>query len=147
MDLAELEAFGKTIKDKRTYRRYLCIWLKEAQGKTAKVIAAQVGYHQRHVQRIQQSFQLEGITRVFPQYKGGNSRLISVKEELEVLSTVEGSITVQPIIEAVSKAVGRDVVESTVYAMLKRHGWKAKKPRPRHPKASTEAQQVFKKPI
>lgn len=38
-----LLAFEKTIKVKRTYRCYLCIWLKEAQSKTAVDIAEQAG--------------------------------------------------------------------------------------------------------
>lgn len=146
MDLIELEAFGKTIKDKRTYRRYLCIWLKEAEGKTAQEIAEQVGYHWRHVQRVQQAVRLQGINSLLPQYCGGNSRLLSKETEQEILNSVEGAVTVHPIVEAFSKAVGRELKDKTVYAILKRHGWKAKRPRPQHPKASPEAQQLFKKP-
>ena len=146
MDLEELQAFEKTIKDKRTYRRYLCIWLKEAKGKTAQEIATEVGYHWRHVQRIQQTVRLHGVNGLLPQYHGGNSRLLSKEKELEVLNSVEGAITVHPILEAFSKAVGRELKDKTIYAILKRHCWKAKRPRPRHPKASSKAQQLFKKP-
>jgi transposase len=148
MDIAELEAFGKTIKDKRTYCRFLCVWLKYAEGKTAEAIARQVGYHVRHVQRIQHIAQVNGVNTLLPNYKGGNNRLLdSVEAERAVLAGVAGAITVQPIVEAFSTAVGRPVSDKTLYALLKRHGWKAKRPRPRHPKASDEAQRLFKKPV
>ena len=139
-----LEVFEKTIRDKRTYRRFLCVWLKEAEGKSLAEIAEQTGYHERHVQRIQQQVRLHGVDTLRPAYKGGGRRLLSEAKESAIWAVLEGVTTIQVIVDAVSEAVGRPVMAPTIYAMLKRRGWRAKRPRPRHPQADVEAQTFFK---
>ncbi|HEY5344316.1 MAG TPA: winged helix-turn-helix domain-containing protein, partial [Solirubrobacteraceae bacterium] len=39
---------------------------------------------------------------------------------------------------------GRPVGPSTLYRILKRHGWRKVVPRPRHPDADPERQEAFK---
>lgn len=143
--LEALRELEKEIKGKRAYKRFLCIWLKESENKTAKEIAGQVGYHWRHVQRIQADVKEKGLEAIYPSFKGGNRQLLTDEEELEVLNAHQGCTTAQPIIEAISQKVGRPVISQTVYALLERHGWKAKRPRPQHPKADAKEQTLFKK--
>lgn len=143
----ELKLFEKTIQDKRTYRRFLCVWLREKESKTAEEIAVQVGFHWRHVQRIQQQVRTGGLEALRPQYRGGGRQLLKTEQEATILKGLEQVPTARPIQEALSKALGRPFAGSTVYSLLKRHGWKAKRPRPRHPKAEQEAQELFKKTI
>jgi Winged helix-turn helix len=42
---------------------------------------------------------------------------------------------------------GTRVAESTIYRLLDRHGWRKLMPRPKHPKASPEAQEQLKKTL
>jgi transposase len=43
--------------------------------------------------------------------------------------------------------IGQEVDESTIYRLLKRHGWRKPMPRPVHPQADQEAQAEFKKTL
>ena len=56
-----------------------------------------------------------------------------------------GLLHVSEIKHALEQQVGNTVAASTVYRMLDRHGWRKVVPRPRHPKADTQAQDAFKK--
>jgi transposase len=55
--------------------------------------------------------------------------------------------TAGEIKRAFEARVGQEVAESTIYRLLDRHGWRKLMPRPKHPKASSEAQEQFKKPL
>jgi transposase len=56
-----------------------------------------------------------------------------------------GVLVVAPVQAAYEKALGRPVHPSVVYRALHRQGWRKIVPRPRHPKASEEAREAFKK--
>lgn len=56
-----------------------------------------------------------------------------------------GVIIVPPIKTAIEKALGRTMAQSTVYAMLHRHGWRKLAPDKQHPKSDPVAQEAFKK--
>lgn len=53
--------------------------------------------------------------------------------------------TIAEIHQAFEAYVAHIVDESTIYRLLDRHGWRKLMPRPRHPQASEEAQEQFKK--
>jgi hypothetical protein len=55
--------------------------------------------------------------------------------------------TASEIKQAFESRVGGEVEESTIYRLLHRHGWRKVVPRPRHPRASKEAQEQFKKTL
>jgi winged helix-turn-helix protein len=46
---------------------------------------------------------------------------------------------------AYEERISHSVHETTIYRLLRRHGWRKVQPRPRHPKADIAAQEVFKK--
>ena len=56
-----------------------------------------------------------------------------------------GVIIVPPIKAEIEKALGRAMAQSTVYAMLHRHGWRKLAPDKQHPKSDPVAQEEFKK--
>lgn len=145
MEKEALLAFEKTIRDKRTYRRYRCVWLKEVEGKTAVEIAHQEGYHWRHVQRIWAQVSQGGLESLRSAYKGGGRQLLATERESVILTRHQGDVGIVGVTASLSEAVGRPVKPGTVYGLLKRHGWKPKRPRPQHPKADAEAQRIFKK--
>jgi transposase len=53
--------------------------------------------------------------------------------------------TVAQIQHALEEQVGHEVDNSTIYRLLKRHGWRKLMPRPRHPKTDPQIQEQFKK--
>ena len=69
-------------------------------------------------------------------------RLLSKEQESEVLEQFKGQegkqITAKEIKAALDEACGRETGHMYVYNVLKRHGWKKKMPRSRHPKAADE---------
>jgi transposase len=48
-------------------------------------------------------------------------------------------------LKAYEKAIGHATLDSTVYNLLHRHGWRKLMPRPFHPKRDLAAQNAFKK--
>jgi transposase len=54
-------------------------------------------------------------------------------------------LNIHDLKRAYEQAIGRDTSNSTVYALLARHGWRKLMPRPHHPKRDVEAQNAFKK--
>ncbi|MFM5962718.1 MAG: transposase [Dolichospermum sp.] len=142
----EILAFEKTFSDKKTYRRFLCIKLKVMDGKTQAEIAQQTGYGLRHVQLIQAQVQVHGLDSLYPKKGVVRRRILPSKQaELDLLQQHKGNVGIYDLHQALNTVAGRSVTVQTVYNLLKRHGWKAKVPRPVHPNHNPEAQALFKK--
>ena len=85
--------------------------------------------------------------------KGGNHRMMSAEEEVELLKQFEEQaqngqmLTVEEIALAIDKKTGKvRESRSTAYGFLHRHGWRRVMPRPKHPKkASDEVIETSKK--
>lgn len=56
-----------------------------------------------------------------------------------------GVIIVPPLKAKIEKALGRPMAQSTVYAMLHRHGWRKLAPDKHHPKSDPVVQEEWKK--
>jgi hypothetical protein len=54
-------------------------------------------------------------------------------------------LIVKEIKSALEARLRLEVRETTVYRMLKRHGWRKVVPRPRHPRQDPKADETFKK--
>ena len=54
-------------------------------------------------------------------------------------------IAAKAIYLAYEEKIGHTVHETTIYRLLRRHGWRKVQPRPRHPKADPQVQEAFKK--
>lgn len=76
---------------------------------------------------------------------------LSLKEEEELLKSIEEKslkgeiLTAKDIRKEVEEKVKNKVSEDYIWDLFKRHGWKKKVPRPKHPKQNIEAQEEFKK--
>jgi len=53
--------------------------------------------------------------------------------------------TVAQLQHAFEERIGHEVDDSTIYRLLKRHGWRKLMPRPKHPKADPQIPEQFKK--
>lgn len=140
----EIEVFEKQIIHKRDYKRFLCIKLQVIDRKTQAAIAQELGFHERHVQRIQGACREEGLQACLTHYKGGNNRLLSNEEEAQVLESCEFTDT-ENIQQKLEAKVGKPISRQTVYNVLERQAWKLKVPRPVHPKGDEERKSLFKK--
>lgn len=60
-------------------------------------------------------------------------------------ATAGNVLKVTDIQAAYEARVGKAVPNSTIYRMLKRHGWRKVQPRPQHPKTDATARGAFKK--
>ena len=154
-DAATVEALRARLKQARTiaeFQRIQCVLMRATIDCSAGQIAQVLGWatatvhitHSRWAREGEAIFELKG--------KGGRrSQNLTEEEEAEVLApfveqaTAGNVLKVADIQAAYEARVGRAVPNSTIYRMLRRHGWRKLTPRPRHPEANVTARGAFKK--
>jgi transposase len=147
-----LAALLKEAKDKAEYQRIQCVWLRAALGLRAAQIATALGWQVGSVRQVHSDYLRQGEAVLPSKPAGGRHRQnLTIEQEKELLlpflqqAEAGGVLVVAPVQAAYEAAVGRPVHHSVVYRALHRQGWRKIMPRPRHPKASEEAQEAFKK--
>ena len=154
-DAATVEALTARLKQARTiaeFQRIQCVLMRAATDCSASQIAQVLGWATATVHITHSRWSREGEALFELKGKGGRrSQNLSVEEEAEVLApfveqATAGNVLKAADIQAAYEArVGRAVPNSTIYRLLKRHGWRKLMPRPRHPKADVTARGAFKK--
>ena len=106
------------------------------------------------VHQVISTYNRLGVQAVETPGKGGRRHeYLSLRQEQEFLAPFfaraqSGEIaTTAEIWQAFEARVGHQVDDSTIYRLLNRHGWRKLMPRPKHPQASKEAQEHFKKTL
>ena len=128
-------------KDKNVSRRLraLMLWY---EGKSLKEIGEILDVHPISVNGMSRRYREQGLEEYSRNKYESHYRLLSKEQESEVLEQFKGQegkqITAKEIKEALDKAYGKETGHMYVYNVLKRHGWKKKMPRSRHPKAANE---------
>lgn len=142
----------RNAKTKAEFQRVQSVWLRAALNLEDDQIAIAVGLSCNTVRCLHSRFRLQGEEALIGTGRGGRRRQnLSIEQEDEVLRPFleeagsGGILVVNPVKIAYEHAVGHVVPKSTVYRLLARHGWRKLAPRPRHPKANSEAQEEFKK--
>jgi transposase len=142
----------KESKDTNQLQRWHIVYTSLLEPKEAKEIAISVGVSKSLVQKVISRYNREGIESILVKSSGGRYHEYLTKEEEEQFllpffqSAEKGEhVTVKNIHLAYEERVGYSVHETTIYRLLKRHGWRKVQPRPRHPKADIAAQEDFKK--
>ena len=88
--IEELQALAKVEKDKQKYRRIQCVLLRAVVGKPAREIAQVVGFHHRHVQRIQADYFKNGASCFHsPEREKSPCQYLSYAEEEALLKALE----------------------------------------------------------
>ena len=135
-------------------QRWLIIYNALVDPRKAEDIAKHCGVSKASVHQVISSYNRFGVAAVETAGKGGRHHdYLSVQEEREFLSPFfaraeRGELaTAGEIKQAFEAQVGHVVPKSTIYRLLDRHGWRKLVPRPRHPQASAEAQEQFKKTL
>ncbi len=133
-------------------KRWLIIYNALVDPRTAEEIAKHCGVSKVTVQHLISQYNRFGIAAVETKGKGGRRReYITFEREQQFLQPFftraqTGELTtIAEIHQAFEAYVAHIVDESTIYRLLDRHGWRKLMPRPRHPQASEEAQEQFKK--
>jgi transposase len=134
--------------------RWLIIYNALIDPRPAWEIAKHCGVSTATVHQLISTYNRLGVQAVETVGKGGRRQgYLSLAEEKDLLAPFfaraeKGEIaTVAEIHRVFETRIGHEVDDSTIYRLLHRHGWRKLMPRPRHPKASQEAQEQFKKTL
>jgi transposase len=146
-----LNKLKKKMKDIKAYRRLTALRM-YSQGSTNKAISEATEFSVQYISELVTKYLNEGIESIIGDKRTSNNRRMSIEEESMFLSQfVEISeagqvLTIQGILEKFEEETGEPTCTSTIYALLKRHGWRKLQPRPAHPgKASKEEIESSKK--
>ncbi len=133
-------------------QRWLIIYNALVDPRKAEDIAKHCGVSKATVHQVISSYNRFGGAAVQTPGKGGRHHdYLSVQEEQALLAPFfaraeQGELaTAGEIKHAFEARIGHVVPKSTIYRLLDRHDWRKIMPRPRHPKASQEEQEQFKK--
>ena len=152
--LTESEIQGKIKKTVEFWRvkRWLVIWNALVDPRPAKQIALHLGMSVHTVRNLISIYNRHGSKGIeTPGKRGRKNYYLSYDEEVNFLKSFEakassGQIsTALEIKKAYEKKVGHKVHKTTIYRMLKRHGWRKVMPRPFHGDSKKDAQESFKK--
>ena len=135
-------------------QRWLIIYNALIDPRKAEEIAKHCGVSKAMVHQVISTYNRLGVEAVETAGKGGRRHeYLTLEEEHQFLAPffarAEGGeiATTAEIWQAFEARVGHQIDDSTIYRLLHRHGWRKLMPRPRHPKASKEAQEQFKKTL
>lgn len=133
-------------------KRWRVIYHALVDPSTAKEIALRCGVSEHTVHQLISRYNRYGLSALETPGKGGRRReYLSLEQEKQFLEPFfarakKGEIaTCAEIQKAYETCIGHAVDESMIYRLLKRHKWRKVVPRPKHPKASKEVQEHFKK--
>ena len=137
--------------DVKGYRRILALYMR-GLGKSRAQIKEVLGFNEQYITDLVAKYKKHGIEAILIDRRTSNNRRMSFEQEATFLEQfVELAeagqvITVEGILRKFEEETGRESNTSTIYGLLKRHGWRKVKPRPRHPgKASDEEIAASKK--
>jgi len=141
----------KKCKDPKALRRLIALNMYR-QGKTNKEIAEATGFHPQQITQLVTKVLNNGIDSIVEDKRTSNNYRMTFAQETEFLKQFEDMadngqlITVEPILKKYEEATGKKSNTTSIYRLLKRHGWRKLKPHRKHPKAaSTEEQSRQKK--
>lgn len=135
-------------------QRWLIIYNALIEPRKAEEIARHCGVSKGTVHQVISAYNRFGIEGVETAGKGGRRHEYLIpQEEKQFLAPFcaraqNGEIaTAAEVQRAFEARIGHEVDESTIYRLLQRHGWRKLMSRPKHPQASKEAQEYFKKTL
>ena len=114
-------------------------------GKTNADIKEILGFNVQYITDLVSKYMKNGIDSILTDKRTSNNRRMTFAQEsafleqFEELADAGQIVTVAKILEKFNEVTGKNNNSSTIYRLLKRHGWRKVKPRPQHPgKASDE---------
>lgn len=149
----KMEGLLKEARTKEEMRRIQAIYFRARFKDDAQTIANRTGLRLGTIRNLHSQWRSFGEASLELKGKGGRFHAyMTLEEEQSWLKETFGEeaiaggiLEVSSVKQAYEAKIGREVFSSTVYDLLHRHGWRKITPRPRHPKADSEAQGDFKK--
>ncbi len=139
-----LRKVEKKIKDIKAYKR-LQVLRMYGQGIPNEDIKEATEYSLPQISHIVTIYLKDGIERVITDKRTSNNRRMSFSgeekflEQFIDLADAGQIVTVKEILTKFEETTGKPSNTTTIYQLLKRHGWRKVAPRPAHPgKASEE---------
>lgn len=150
-----LEQKLKEVKGFWRVQRILIIISLQKTPQTSRELAASFNLSAISIRKLISAYNKIGMESIDVKGQGGRkNEIMTLEEEQEFLKqffdkALKGQIaTVDEIRKVFIKKTNRTkVAKSTIYNLLKRHGWSKKKARPVHPKSNKAEQVAFKKKI
>jgi len=134
----------KKVKDVKAYKRLQALYMR-GLGKSNKEISELTGFSVQYITDLVRKYMEHGLDAILTDKRTSNNRHMSFDDEgafLEQfvdLAEAGQIVTAEKIQQKFHEAAGKECDSSTIYRLLKRHGWRKVKPRPQHPgKASDE---------
>jgi len=143
----------KKVKNIKEWRQMEAIWLREKLHMSGPQVAEILRYRLQTVHLLWHQWLDRGIT-IFTEKRppgGRNNAYLTLEEERTFLRPFAkrapsgGIVETARIKEAFEAHVGERVPKSTIYRLLRRHGWRKITPRKKHPKSDPEKQEEIKK--
>ena len=141
----------RKIKDVKGYNRLLALHMR-AMGKKNKEISEVVGLSVQYITELVAKYATSGMEAILTDKRTGNNRNMTIDEEKAFLeqfidlADAGQLVTIHTIMEKYVQATGKACSDTTIYRLLKRHGWRKVTPRLEHPgKASDEEIETSKK--
>ena len=139
-----LRKIEKKMRDIKAYRRLLALRM-YSQGKTNKEISEVVGFSAKYISELVSKYLTLGLNAIIDDKRTSNNYRMNFEQETKFLDQfIEMAdagqlVTVKEILAKYEEETGKPSATSTIYDLLKRHGWRKLQPRPAHPgKASPE---------
>jgi transposase len=136
----------------RLRQRWMVIYTAMLDPRRAEEIAIQLGVSRPFVSKITSLYKRFGPQGLETVGSGGRrNEYLSLDEETVFLApfierAAQGEIVTAKVIrQAFEQQLGHEVDESTIYRLLQRHQWRKVMPRPIHPQADPQVQEMFKK--
>ena len=135
----KLAKVKKKMKDIKAYRRLQALRM-YSQGTPNKTIAEALEYNEYYISELVSKYINEGIEAIVNDKRTSNNRKMSYEKEAEFLEGFRERaeagelLTIKDILLKYEEETGEASGTSTIYALLKRHGWRKLKPRPENPK-------------
>lgn len=134
-------------------KRWQCLYIIQTQkGISAEYLSNILCISKPSIYLYVETYNKLGAESIKPKSKGGRKRYyLSLEEERDILNNETSKardgkiITAKDVKKEVEKKIGHPVSDDYLWDLFKRHNWKKKKPRPKHPKSKKEEQEAFKK--
>jgi len=142
-DVLEAQKYMNETKDLNAYRRLQVIELR-GQGLSREEVALITHFSKSHVSQIVTKFIHKGMPSLLEDKRTGNNRKVTEWQEKKFLKSWKRKaergevVEIKMMLEAFQEKFDVEMSVSGFYDLLKRHGWRKIKPRPKHPKAASQ---------
>jgi len=139
----EIRKALKKCRDTKAMKRLQALDMR-SRGKSNREISEAIGYCEQYITVLVTKYFQNGLDSIIADKRTSHNRRMSFEaegqflEQFRDLAEAGQLVTVAKIQIAFEEATGKPVDSASIYRLLKRHGWRKLKPRPRHPGAASE---------